>query len=215
MSGSEGSRPRRIHVCGGPGSGKTRLALELGGRLGLPVHHLDEIARVGGGHGPVRTAEERELLLSGILRSETWITEGVHLLWTEPLLERADVVVWLDYVSWPRATRRIMQRFAQGAVHEMRSRSGRERLTRFGDYARHLRALGVSILEARGYYAVGHAASADAPTDRPEATPGDSALHASTGGSRSATATQLSAYQAKLVHCRSSADVSALARTWT
>ena len=35
---------RRIHITGGPGAGKSRLAARLSQRLGLPVHDLDSIA---------------------------------------------------------------------------------------------------------------------------------------------------------------------------
>jgi adenylate kinase family enzyme len=213
VSATATAAPRRIHIYGGPGSGKTRLALELGERLGLPVHHLDEVARVGGGHGQVRSPEEREQLLREILGSDAWITEGVHLLWTDPILERADVVIWLDYVSRLRATRRIVKRFAQGAAYEMRHRSGRERFTRFGDYARHARFLVVSILETRDYYAV-ETGGPDAALGRLEATTREDAARATTGGSRLAATAQLAAHEDKLIHCRTAGDVAALARRW-
>ena len=43
--------PRRIHVTGGQGSGKTTLAARLHRVTGLPVHELDLIARIGGASG--------------------------------------------------------------------------------------------------------------------------------------------------------------------
>ena len=36
--------PRRIHVVGGPGSGKTTLARRLATTHALPVHDLDAVA---------------------------------------------------------------------------------------------------------------------------------------------------------------------------
>jgi hypothetical protein len=185
---------------GGSGSGKTTLAAKLAARTALPVHHLDDIVRVGGGDGPLRAAEDRDGLVAEILGTDRWITEGVQLGWTEPLLERADVIVWLDYISWPRATRRIARRFLTGAAHEMRTRRGRERFTRFGDYARQLRTLGGAMLHTRHYYGGPSAAG----------TAADGAVDpADTLGSSSATSAQLARYGAKLVHIRRAADVGA------
>lgn len=193
-------RPRRIHLIGGPGSGKTSLSVRIAARTGLPVHHLDDVARVGGGTGPLRPAEERAPLVERILASDAWITEGVHVGWTERFLERAELVVWLDYVSWPTATRRIVRRFVGGALREVRTRRGRERFTRFGDYGRQLRALGGAMLESRRYYATADL-GASAPPDADGPSDPDS---------RSATAALLEPYRDKLVHCRGAADVTAL-----
>jgi adenylate kinase family enzyme len=40
---SSGDRPR-IHIVGGPGSGKTTLAKQLAGLLGVPAYDLDVVA---------------------------------------------------------------------------------------------------------------------------------------------------------------------------
>ena len=191
---------RRIHIVGGPGSGKTSLATQLAARTGLPVHHLDDVARVGGGDGPLRSEEERNLLVEAILGQDGWITEGVHLLWTEPFLERADVIVWLDYISWSRATGRIVRRFFSGALREMRSRRGITRFTRFRDYGHQLRTLGSAIVEARHYYG---------PPQKHADAPAPGGTDDATSGSWSATAAQLAPFEAKLVHCRSAAEVTA------
>ena len=99
--------------------------------------------------------------MAAILATDGWVTEGVHLGWTDPILQQADLVIWLDYVTWSRASRRIMQRFVGGAITEMRSRPMRERFTRFGDYARNLRRLGGAIRESRHYYHPIDSATAD------------------------------------------------------
>ena len=188
--------PSRIHIMGGPGSGKTTLATRLAASSRLPVRHLDDVARVGGGEGRLRSATEREPLLEAILADDRWITEGVHLGWTDALLERADVIVWLDYVSWPRAARRIVRRFVSGAVYEMRTRPGREKVARLGDYARSLRSLGGALSQSRQYYGSDpdQPASPDFPrSDIP-------APVSETLDSRRATLPALDPYDAKLVH---------------
>jgi adenylate kinase family enzyme len=191
--------PRRIHITGGPGSGKTHLATRLAAITGLAVHHLDNVARVGGGDGPVRSEEERQPLVDAILASDGWITEGVHLGWTEPLLERADVIVWLDSATWPQAATRIVRRFAAGAWREARTRRGRERFTRFWDYGRNLRSLSDALAETRRYY------TADGEEG--------SAPRSPTLDTRLATREQLAAYEARLVRCRDAAEADEFARS--
>jgi adenylate kinase family enzyme len=183
----------RIYVLGGPGSGKTTFAQRIAAARNLPVHHLDEVARVGGGHGPERSAAERETDVDAIVASDRWVAEGVHLGWTRPLLDAADVVVWLDHVAWRGSSRRIVSRFIKGAAAEARRRRGRDRFLRVGDYARRLRELAVSIPETRRYHR-----SATA-----EAAEGESTV------SRAATARALQGFESKLIHCRTPADVEA------
>jgi hypothetical protein len=192
--------PRRIHITGGPGSGKTHLATRLAGITGLSVHHLDNVARVGGGDGPVRSDDERQPLVDAILASDGWITEGVHLGWTEPLLERADVIVWLDSTTWPHAAGRIVRRFVAGAWREARTRRGRERFARFWDYGRNLRSLREALLETRRYYT---AQGVDGGRPR-----------SPTLDTRVATREQLGAYQGRLVLCRDAAEADEFARSF-
>jgi adenylate kinase family enzyme len=177
----------RVFVVGGPGSGKTTFATKLGEQTGLPVHHLDEVARVGGGTGPERSPDERERDVAAIAASERWIAEGVHLGWTDALLEAADAIVWLDHVAWRRSSQRMVRRFVRQALSEARNRRGRERFLRFRDYARRMRDLATAIPEARRY-------SRNPSSGRAEA-------------SRAATEHALAAHEKKVIHCRSAADV--------
>jgi len=137
---------------GGPGSGKTRLARRLGGSLALPVVHLDDVARVGGGTGPIRSEDDRQADVARIAAGEGWIVEGVHLGWTSVLLDRAELVIWLDHVGPSVASRRIVSRFVRNAFAELRQRRGRERFFRMRDYLRHLRDLLAGVRETRVYY---------------------------------------------------------------
>jgi hypothetical protein len=151
------NRPRTVHIVGGPGSGKTTLADRIGETLGLPVHHLDEVARVGGGTGPVRSEQARSASISAILAQPGWVTEGVHLGWTDALFEWADLVVWLDVVDWSTAARRMTRRFAAGARNGNGNGTGnghaRSLFGRVRDGAGHARDLAAAVAEARNYYA--------------------------------------------------------------
>lgn len=141
MIGASGRRPRRIHILGSSGAGKTTIARQLGEALGIPVYHLDEIARVGGGRGPTRSEGERAALVAEIVRKQAWITEGIHLGWTEPLMASSDAIIWLDYATVALARRRVIGRFLRDAIAEARERRGRERFLRLRAYAAHLRGL--------------------------------------------------------------------------
>ena len=193
---------RRIHIIGGPGSGKTRLALQIAAITHAPVHHLDEVARVGGGGGPLRPLPERERMVAAIVAGEEWITDGIHLGWTAPILERADVIVWLDHISWLTASRRISRRFTEGGIREVRSATVRTPAVRLRDYGRHARDLGGAILSTRRYYT--------GALERPGAGPSTATVSPDdTLGSRAATESQLAAYSAKVVRCRTAADIAA------
>ncbi len=184
----EGRDFERIFITGASGSGKTTLARAVAEVVGSAVHHLDEIARVGGGGGAPRSASEREAAVSRIVRSGRWVAEGVHLGWTEPLLREAEIIVWLDQVSWRKASGRIVRRFVSGALAEARRQKGYRKFTRFGDYARHLREVMAAIPESRRY----QTRSANTEAE-----------------SRLLTQERLAVHQQKVVHCRRPADVEA------
>jgi adenylate kinase family enzyme len=141
----------RIHIIGGPGSGKSTLSRILSKRLSLPVFELDSLAF----EGPEFTRRPAEVTTRGveeIVTKSRWITEGIFVGWTEPLLERADVILWLDYTTWPRAARRIVTRTVWGAFHAMRARRGRDRFLRLSDYARNMRQLVFVVIASREYW---------------------------------------------------------------
>ncbi|MBX3029589.1 MAG: AAA family ATPase [Chloroflexi bacterium] len=142
-------RPRRILILGGQGTGKTTLARAIAAATGWPLHELDLVARHGGGTGPERSAEARAVDVAAIAASDAWVAEGVHLDWTEPLLTRAERIVWLDHVRGRAASARMVRRFGANAWHEMRTRRGRERFLRVRDYLGHGRDLLVSVASTR------------------------------------------------------------------
>lgn len=89
----------KIHIIGGPGSGKTTLGEDIAARFHVPHYDLDQ---VGQRHDPIEEG-------FAIAEQPGWVTEGIFLIWTDPLLYHADYIVWLE-VSWPVAAWRIIRR---------------------------------------------------------------------------------------------------------
>jgi adenylate kinase family enzyme len=85
----------KVYVIGPSGAGKTTLARELGTRLGLPVYPLDQIAFTDT-HWTIRPLPDKMAAVREILGHPGWVAEGGHVGWTEPLLDAADMIIWLD-----------------------------------------------------------------------------------------------------------------------
>jgi adenylate kinase family enzyme len=182
----------RVHIIGGSGAGKTTLARQIGIGLSLPVHHLDELVLWNDGNG-LRPEADVEAVLARILATPRWVTEGIYIEASQPLLESADTIIWLDHVSSAAATRRVLRRFVQGAVSEARGRRGVARFARLRDYSRHTRELWRAVLEMRLYHA---AESTGTGTKR--------------APSRAGTEDILRPYAEKTLRCRAPADVAQL-----
>jgi adenylate kinase family enzyme len=88
----------KIHIIGASGSGKTTLGQEIVSRLHIPHYDLDKA-------DDIQTAAD----VIALAEKPAWITEGIYLIWTEPLLYHADCIVLLE-ISWPVAAWRILRR---------------------------------------------------------------------------------------------------------
>ena len=85
----------RILIIGCPGSGKTRLAKQLGEKTKLPVVHLDRLWWTGQWENVSR--EEFDARLEEVLEGEKWIIDG-NFSRTMPLrLKHCDTIIYLDY----------------------------------------------------------------------------------------------------------------------
>ena len=85
---------QRIAIIGPGGSGKSRLANELGRRLDLPVTHLDDLFWKPGWVEADR--DEWEALNRELVQGERWILDGNYGGTMEIRLEAADTIVFLD-----------------------------------------------------------------------------------------------------------------------
>lgn len=174
--------PRRIFVTGQGGSGKSTLTRQLAGQLHLPPFHFDDIAYDPRTHR--RRAEDvRRAEVARIAALPGWVVDCWYCGWTAPLLDHADLIVWLD-LPWRIAARRIILRHVKAELLRNNPHPGWRNLWRF------LRA-------ERARYV--------APPSGVEALARDDGAN-----NRATTARLFAPYRAKLAHCRRPAEVDAL-----
>lgn len=86
---------QRIAIVGTTGAGKTTLARQLAGPLGIPPFDLDELY-----WGPDWTPAPRDVLrerVKAVAAGPAWIAAGNYSVVRDLLWTRADTLVWLDY----------------------------------------------------------------------------------------------------------------------
>lgn len=105
----------RVAVIGCPGSGKTTFTLELGKILQREVVHLDKV--LWGANWQMLPYNERQVIHNNLISADSWLIDGMWKSHLEQRLDRATLVIFLDYkrcVSMRRAiSRRIKYRGKQ------------------------------------------------------------------------------------------------------
>ena len=97
----------KIAIIGSPGAGKSTLAQQLGESLNIEIIYLDRYFWQPAWRKKPRDA--RIEILNELVRKERWIIEGTYLDSSEPRLNAADTIIFLDIPPW-LCLHRIRQR---------------------------------------------------------------------------------------------------------
>ena len=87
----------KISIVGGPGTGKSTLAENLGKNLELPIYHLDGIHHLA--NWEKRDVEDRDRIISEIIERQKWVIDGTYKSTIEKRIKKTDMVIFLDYSS--------------------------------------------------------------------------------------------------------------------
>jgi adenylate kinase family enzyme len=88
----------KIFIVGISGTGKSWVGVRLAERTGLTLHHMDSIIW---STDWAETPEDRiGAALAKISAAENWIVEGWIDVYSKDLLQRSDIILYLDYPGW-------------------------------------------------------------------------------------------------------------------
>ena len=90
----------KISIVGGPGTGKTTLAENLGKKLNLPVYHIDGIHHLE--NWQKRDTDERDKIILDKISTSEWIMDGTYKSTLEKRVENSDMVIFLNYSKLAR-----------------------------------------------------------------------------------------------------------------
>ncbi len=101
---------KKIHIIGGPGTGKSYISKIISQKLQIVFYDLDDIFWASdGGYSIKEDKEKRQEKFEKILLGESWVIEGSYYDWIENGIKRADIVVVLQLNNFLK-TFRIVKR---------------------------------------------------------------------------------------------------------
>lgn len=98
---------RRILIYGVTGAGKSTLAAQLSEATGLPWHEVDQLTFEA--NWVQVPDDEQERRIGALCAQEEWILDTAYGKWISIPLERAELIVGLDYPRWLSLTRLLVR----------------------------------------------------------------------------------------------------------
>lgn len=119
---------RRIIVRGTSGAGKTTLARELSERLDLKYVEMDALHHLP--NWQERPTDQLQGLIDDVVQEENWVIDGNYASVLDKHIEKADLIIWLDY-SFPVVFWRVFKRtLIRSLKHEVLWAGNRESLVK-------------------------------------------------------------------------------------
>ena len=85
----------KISIIGGPGTGKSTLAKNLGKELNLPICHIDAIHHLK--NWEIRDKKERDKIILEKIKEQKWIIDGTYKDTLNQRIKASDLIIFLDY----------------------------------------------------------------------------------------------------------------------
>lgn len=115
MKNKEFSNIKKISIIGGPGTGKTTLANNIGKELKLPVYHLDGIHHLE--NWKIRDKKERDKIILDKIEESNWVIDGTYRDTLEARMQKSDMIIFLNYSTIARL-RGIISRYLKNKGKE-------------------------------------------------------------------------------------------------
>jgi adenylate kinase family enzyme len=104
---------RRIMIVGPTNAGKSTLAVALGNKLGVPVHHIDLYRHAPYTNWQTRSDEEFHALHAAAVAEPEWVMDGNYSDIMPLRFSRATGVIALDEPLWSRYWRYFARTLSQ------------------------------------------------------------------------------------------------------
>ena len=104
---------RRIMICGPSNSGKSTLAVAVGGKLGLPVTHLDRLYHLPHTNWVPRPFDEFQRLHDEAIVDDAWVMEGNYSRLFATRIPRATGIILLGDNRWANLRRYVIRTLFQ------------------------------------------------------------------------------------------------------
>lgn len=103
---------KKIHIIGGPGSGKSYMSNLISSQTNINNYDLDDIFWNNSSNalGIKADAKTRDMNLRKILLNDYWVIEGVYYAWLNESFSRSDIIIVLKINVYIRDWR-IIKRF--------------------------------------------------------------------------------------------------------